>query len=154
MKTTEQMEPGGSTHSRRTFLKTAGAGLSFAVVFGSWGVKTFSAQGSRRVRESAFGAWVKIGADGSILIYNPAAEMGQGSMTALPVIIAEELDADWSKVRIEHSPIEPDIYGLSWRRGWPRHHDDGREPLRDRVLLQTPHGRRPDTTGLARQCGS
>ena len=117
MKTTEEMEPGGSTYSRRTFLKTAGAGLSFAVVFGSWGVKTFSAQGSSRVRESAFGAWVKIGADGSILIYNPAAEMGQGSMTALPVIIAEELDADWSKVRIEHSPIEPDIYGLSWRRG-------------------------------------
>lgn len=117
MKTSEQMELGGSTYSRRTFLKTAGAGLSFAVVFGAAGVKTFGVPGSRRVRASAFGAWVKIGTDGSILIYNPAAEMGQGSMTALPVIIAEEMDADWSMVRIEHSPIEPDIYGLSWGRG-------------------------------------
>jgi len=117
MKTNEQPARDESTYSRRTFLKTAGAGLSFAVVFGSWGVKTFSAQGSHAVRASAFGAWVKISTDGSILIYNPAAEMGQGSMTALPVILAEEMDADWSTVRIEHSPIEPDTYGLSWGRG-------------------------------------
>ena len=117
MKTNEPMDLGASTVSRRTFLKTTGAGLSFAVVFGAWGVKTFGAQGSSRVQESAFGAWVKISTDGSILIYNPAAEMGQGSMTALPVIVAEEMDADWSNVRIEHSPIEPDIYGRSWRPG-------------------------------------
>ncbi len=117
MQRSEHMERGGSTFSRRTFLKTAGAGLSFAVVFGAWGVKTFSAPGRSRVRRAAYGAWVTIGTDGSILIYNPAAEMGQGSMTALPVILAEEMDADWSKVRIEHAPVEPDVYGLSWGRG-------------------------------------
>lgn len=117
MKTSEQTERGAVKHSRRDFLKSAGTGLSFAVVFGSVGVKAFSAQGSSRVGETAIGAWVKINTDGSILIYNPAAEMGQGSMTALPVIIAEEMDADWSDVRIEHSPIEPSIYGSRGRGG-------------------------------------
>ena len=119
MQTNEQLEPGGSTYSRRTFLKTAGAGLSFAVVFGAVGVKTFSAQAGSHIRQSTFGAWVTISTDGSILILNPSAEMGKGSMTALPVIIAEEMDADWAQVRIEHAPIEPDVYGRSWRPGGP-----------------------------------
>ena len=43
-----------------------------------------------------------------------AAEMGQGSMTALAAIIAEELDADWNMVRIENAPVIPAIYGLQW----------------------------------------
>ena len=97
-------------HSRRTILK-AGAGVTFAVAVGSFG----SSLAGTRSGESAIGAWVKIGTDGGILIYNPAAEMGQGSMTALPVILAEEMDADWAAVRIEHSPIEPDVYGSG---GW------------------------------------
>ena len=48
--------------------------------------------------------WVSIDADGSISIMSPATEMGQGSMTSLPRILAEELDADWSKVRVVPAP--------------------------------------------------
>jgi len=55
--------------------------------------------------------WVSIDADGSISIMSPATEMGQGSMTSLPRILAEELDADWSKVRVVPAPPIDEIYG-------------------------------------------
>ena len=56
-------------------------------------------------------AWVNIAADGIITIFSPVDELGQGSTTALPVIFAEELDAEWDDVRIEMSPSDPGIYG-------------------------------------------
>src|ERR1700761_1807051 len=61
-------------------------------------------------------SWIAIEPDDSVLIRYQRAEMGQGSMTAVPMIINEELQADWSKVRIEYaSPNrnvrEKKIYG-------------------------------------------
>jgi isoquinoline 1-oxidoreductase beta subunit len=53
-------------------------------------------------------AFLAIGPDGSILIRSPHQEMGQGAITALPMIVAEELECDWSKVKVEHaSPARP-----------------------------------------------
>lgn len=119
--------PTGTPPSRRAFLKQAGGGLSFALVFGPAGLAAHRAGSPGTLdalmtagapdaprSEHPFGAWVRIATDGQILIYSPAAEMGQGSMTALPVILAEEMDADWDQVRIEHSPVEPGVYGRSW----------------------------------------
>ena len=55
-------------------------------------------------------AWIEIGIDDVITLIAPAAEMGQGAFTSLPMLIAEELDADWSKVRVEQAPAEKE-YG-------------------------------------------
>ncbi|HXV40779.1 MAG TPA: xanthine dehydrogenase family protein molybdopterin-binding subunit, partial [Steroidobacteraceae bacterium] len=52
-------------------------------------------------------AFLRIGADDSVTVQLAHAEMGQGIWTALPMLIAEELDADWAKVRVEHAPVAP-----------------------------------------------
>jgi isoquinoline 1-oxidoreductase subunit beta len=67
-------------------------------------------------------AWIAIDPDDSILIRYQRSEMGQGSMTALPMMINEELQADWSKVRIEYaSPNrnlrEKKVYGDMFSHG-------------------------------------
>jgi isoquinoline 1-oxidoreductase subunit beta len=50
--------------------------------------------------------WVTIGADDQITLISPASEMGQGVMTSIPLLIAEEMDADWSKVKVLQAPID------------------------------------------------
>jgi len=67
-------------------------------------------------------AWIAIDPDDSILIRYQRSEMGQGSMTALPMMITEELQCDWSKVRIEYaSPNrnlrESNVYGPMFSNG-------------------------------------
>jgi isoquinoline 1-oxidoreductase beta subunit len=67
-------------------------------------------------------AWIAIDPDDSILIRYQRSEMGQGSMTALPMMIAEELQCDWSKVRIEYassnrSVREHRVYGNMYSHG-------------------------------------
>jgi isoquinoline 1-oxidoreductase beta subunit len=67
-------------------------------------------------------AWIAIDPDDSILIRYQRSEMGQGSMTALPMMIAEELQCDWSKVRIEYASAnrnirEDRVYGDMFSHG-------------------------------------
>src|SRR5580700_531081 len=67
-------------------------------------------------------AWIAINPDNSILIRYQRSEMGQGSMTALPMMIAEELQCDWSKVRIEYasstrSVRQNRVYGNMYSHG-------------------------------------
>lgn len=95
--------------SRRSFLKRGG-GITFMIAaIGIPGVMVATKNGSMQLT-----AWVHLDADGTLTIYNPASEMGQGTMTALPAIFAEEMDADWTKVKIENAPVEPETYGIGW----------------------------------------
>jgi isoquinoline 1-oxidoreductase beta subunit len=95
--------------SRRQVMLGA-AGLSFAFALGSSGRAAAAVLAAERTGK-AMSPWVSIAPDGSITIMSAATEMGQGSMTSLPLIIAEELDADWSKVRIVPAPAIEAIYG-------------------------------------------
>src|SRR3989449_6538761 len=52
-------------------------------------------------------AFVRIGTDDSVTVIVNHSEMGQGVFTALPMILADELDADWAKVRFEPAPVDP-----------------------------------------------
>jgi len=62
-------------------------------------------------------AWASLSPDGTIWIVNPAVEMGQGSQTAIPLIIAEEMDADWSRVVIVPAAPDDKVYGNPGFRG-------------------------------------
>ena len=78
--------------------------------------------------------WLRIDRDGQVTIINSVPEMGQGSMTTMPMIVADELDADWEKVRIESAPTDPKVYAnpvtgqMSY--GGSRGVRDHMEPLR------------------------
>ncbi len=97
-----------TTHqiSRRSFLATTGA-FTIGVAFGS--IETIDT--ARAAAPFAPNAWVTIGEDGIVTIVAPMVEMGQGVRTSLPLIIAEDLDADWSKVRVSETPDNDQVYG-------------------------------------------
>src|SRR5213083_2504486 len=97
-----------TTVSRRGFVQGA-AGLSFAFTFG--GALLGKPSEAFAADSAKLNAWVTIGADNKITILCPTSEMGQGVLTALPLILAEELDADWSKVKVEFAPASPKVYG-------------------------------------------
>src|SRR6202045_1167185 len=95
--------------SRRGFMIGI-AGLTFAVAVGR---ERFARAATEApdVAGTPFNPWVSIAADGEISIMAPATEMGNGSLTSLPLILAEELDADWSKVVAVPAPLIGKIYG-------------------------------------------
>ena len=94
--------------SRRSFVKTA-AGLTFS--FALSGAMLGRASEAFAAEAAKLNAWVTIAADNTITILCPTSEMGQGVLTALPLMLAEELDADWSKVKCELAPGNPKLYG-------------------------------------------
>src|SRR5467141_3023960 len=93
--------------SRRDFLKASGA-LVLAVSFPG---KVLSHT------QSAFSpnAFVRIGPDNTVTVIVKHLEMGQGTYTGLPTLVAEELDADWSQIRVEGAPADASRYhNLFW----------------------------------------
>ncbi|HSW12476.1 MAG TPA: molybdopterin cofactor-binding domain-containing protein, partial [Solimonas sp.] len=66
-------------------------------------------------------AFLRIGSDDSVTVQLAHSEMGQGIWTALPMLVAEELDADWSKLKVEHAAAAPvyahTIYGMQMTGG-------------------------------------
>ncbi len=90
--------------SRRDFLKAsalAGGGL----------VLGFTLPGASRLAQAAESfrpnAYLRIASDGRVTVICGLSEMGQGVHTAIPMLVAEELDADWSKISVHQAPADP-----------------------------------------------
>src|SRR2546428_2105195 len=90
--------------SRRDFVKTgaaAGGGLLLGLYL-PFGNRIANAE----QKTFAPNAFIRIGTDDSVTVMVNHSEMGQGVYTALPMLVAEELDADWSKIRVEAAPVD------------------------------------------------
>jgi isoquinoline 1-oxidoreductase beta subunit len=102
--------------SRRDFLKASG-GLALGVYLPqslaqSGPGKTLAAGASGAFAPNAF---IRIGRDNSVTVIVKHLEMGQGTYTGLPTLVAEELDADWSQIRAEGAPADAKRYNnLFW----------------------------------------
>jgi isoquinoline 1-oxidoreductase beta subunit len=96
--------------TRRGFV-AGSAGLTFAFAFDGMLTGRSAAFAQAGIADKPIGGWVTIAANNTITIAAPIAEMGQGVLTALPMIVAEELDADWSKVVPVVPSQVPKLYG-------------------------------------------
>src|SRR5713101_1741097 len=97
---------------RRTFLKTGAAGGAALLIGFHLPARSSSdpAQAQEKPSINPFDAWVRITPDNRVTLILGKSEMGQGIMTALPMILAEELCVDWKLVKVEQAPTNPKIY--------------------------------------------
>jgi isoquinoline 1-oxidoreductase beta subunit len=91
--------------SRRNFLQgsLAAAGMTIAVSITPFGIKLLNA---KELEKAVFapGAFFEVTSDNLVTVSIPNSEMGQGVRTALAMIVADELEADWSQIRVKQAP--------------------------------------------------
>ena len=98
---------------RREFLKTgvtAGTAVLVGFRLSAEAHSDDPAQGQEKPRVNPFDAWVRITPDNRVTLIMGKSEMGQGIMTALPMILAEELCLNWTQVTVEQAPTNPKVY--------------------------------------------
>lgn len=97
-----------SSPSRRDFLKVAAlVSGGLVVAFRVPSARRFAVADEPPAGPFAPNAFLRVGSDDTVTVLLAHSEMGQGIWTALPMLIAEELDADWSKIKVEHAPAAP-----------------------------------------------
>ena len=114
----------GGGANRRDFLK-AGASISAGLVvacFMPLGVrKAFAQDVAKKPAQIPPNAFVRIAPDSSVTVLLKHSEMGQGVWTSIPMVVADELDCDWSKVKVEHAPAAPEyahtVFGIQMTGG-------------------------------------
>ena len=107
---------------RRSFLKTsAAAGGGLVVAFYVPGMEAALSSQAPPPQPLAPFAYVKIAPDETVTIVSNHSEMGQGVYTSLPMLLNEELQADWSKIRVESAPVDPvynhPVFGMQMTGG-------------------------------------
>jgi len=104
------LKPIETAEPTRRELMVVGATLAGGALLVGCSPKDIIGLGSPKTNFGAFGPFVRIGADGWVTVMNKHQEMGQGNHAGLAAIVAEELDADWTKVRVEFAPAMAKIY--------------------------------------------
>ena len=104
--------PQRAMFDRRDFLKSgAAAGIGLLIGFHlDARAATDPAEEQEKKPVNPFDAWVRITPDNRVTLILGKSEMGQGAMTALPMILAEELSVDWNQVKVEQAPTNPKVY--------------------------------------------
>src|SRR5881296_358895 len=112
--------------NRRDFVQTsAGLVIAFYLPTRHAAARVDAAEG-----EFAPNAWLRVGTDGIVTLTVDKSEMGQGSQTGLAMILAEELEADWSTVRLGPMPENPAGWSRTMRTGGSNAIRSSWEPLR------------------------
>src|SRR5260370_25534933 len=98
--------------NRREFLKTGAAGSAALVIAFHVPGTAYATDEDDQEEKPAnpLNAWVRITPDNRVTLILGKSEMGHGAMTALPMILAEELYLDWKQVSVEQAPTDPKIY--------------------------------------------
>ena len=96
--------------NRRSFIQS-GTAAAGGLVIGFYLPENSKAAAAEST-DPKFNAYVRIGNDDTITLTVHRAELGQGSMTAVPMMLAEELECDWSKIRTEFAKVDPVNYGV------------------------------------------
>jgi isoquinoline 1-oxidoreductase subunit beta len=93
--------------NRRTFLKTTTA-VSGGLLIGGYFAEVLDRESEELLAAGSFepNIWLKINSDDTVRIMLSQLEMGQGVMTSMPMLVAEELDMDWSKIKYEWTPAD------------------------------------------------
>ncbi len=73
--------------------------------------------GAQKPDQTTFGPFIKIAADGAVTVINKHQDMGQGNHVGLAAIVAEELDADWDRVKVEPAVANAKLYGNTLMNG-------------------------------------
>ena len=106
---------------RRAFLiggaAVAGAGV-FGVLWTDSSVRKRAVELTAKDGEGSFMTWLTVAADDVVTIYSPHIDFGQGSLTALAQMVAEELDADWSKIKVVNAPADKAFANLALGRAF------------------------------------
>ena len=91
--------------ARREFIRT-GAAMGGGLLVGLYAPLSGGSGSIAAEKEVALNAFVRIGTDESVTVIAAHSEMGQGVYTSLPMLLNEELEADWSKIRVEAAPVD------------------------------------------------
>lgn len=108
-----------TTLNRRDFLAASGSLLL------AFNMPLRDARSAESQADTVLNAWIRIAEDNTAVIYATHPEIGQGIKTALPMILAEELDIHWQQVTVQQSPVDSDTFGrqaaggsMSVRMAW------------------------------------